>query len=346
MIGRTAAICGILVSGAASANDSIAELGTGGLILSRTNDIAMEKEDLFISMDRVTVDYVFKNTSDDDIESVVAFPMPLIEVSPYSMTALPDDTSDNFLGFEVTVDGKAVEPQLEQRAVAVELDVTDLLTANGVPVNPFAKPTLEALEKLPEKTAEEWTERGLIVIDSYDDGSGWKNVRTPLWSLKSTYWWTSSFPTGKEVKVTHNYKPSVGATVAPTFFSEGKFQGTYAAYKDKYCIDEAFEHAVRKAAAASPENYPRLTEQRIDYVLTTGGNWALGNIGEFKLTVDKGNPKNLVSFCATGVKKTGPTTFEMHAKDFYPERDIEILVLEPYEEPADVSTDAKTDGQQ
>jgi hypothetical protein len=334
MIGRTVAICGLLASGAASANDSIAELGTGGLILSRTDAVSMAKEDLFISADRVTVDYVFRNTTDKDVEAVVAFPMPLIEASPYSMTALPDDTSDNFLGFEVAVDGKPVTPQLEQKAIAVELDVTGLLAANGVPVNPFAKATLEALEKLPEKTAEEWIERGMIFIDSYDEGSGWKNVRTPLWSLKSTYWWTASFPAGKDVKVAHNYKPSVGATVAPTFFSDGKFQGTYAAYKEKYCMDEVFERAVRKAAAASPETYPRLTEQRIDYVLTTGGNWALGSIGDFKVTIDKGDPKNLVSFCATGVKKTGPTTFEWHRQDFSPERDIEILLLEPYEEPA------------
>ncbi|RUX99816.1 DUF4424 domain-containing protein, partial [Mesorhizobium sp. M7A.F.Ca.US.005.03.2.1] len=32
------------------------------------------------------------------------------------------------------------------------------------------------------------------------------------------------------------------------------------------------------------------------------------------------------------VKKTGPTTFEMTADDFYPERDIDILILEPTDE--------------
>ena len=51
-----------------------------------------------------------------------------------------------------------------------------------------------------------------------------------------------------------------------------------------------------------------LMEQRLDYVLTTGGNWALGTIGDFKLTIDKGDPENLVSFCGENVKKTGPTT--------------------------------------
>lgn len=353
-------LLGVAMTGSpALANDSIAELGTGGLILSRTDAITMAKEDLFISMDKVTVDYVFKNETDKDVEAIVAFPMPEIEANPYSMPALPDDTSDNFLGFEVTLDGKAVKPQLDQRAFAVELDVTDLLRANGIPINPFAKPALEALEKLSVDMAQDWIDRGMIFVDTYDDGSGWKNVRTPLWGLRSTYWWTSKFPAGKEVKVAHNYKPSVGATVGLTFFSEGKFAGTYAAYKEKYCIDEAFERAVRKAAGDSPDGYPRLTETRIDYVLTTGGNWALGNIGDFKLTIDKGDAKNLVSFCAAGVKKTGPTTFEWRQQEFYPQRDMEILILEHYQdgEPmaaaaparkldgASRTFDAKADGQ-
>ena len=73
-----------------------------------------------------------------------------------------------------------------------------------------------------------------------------------------------------------------------------------------------------KAAKESKEGYPMLMEQRLDYVLTTGGNWALGTIGDFKLTIDKGEPDNLVSFCGENVRKTGPTTFEMTAKDYYP----------------------------
>ena len=79
-------------------------------------------------------------------------------------------------------------------------------------------------------------------------------------------------------------------------------------------------------------------EQRIEYVLTTGGNWALGTIGDFKLTIDKGEPDNLVSFCGENVRKTGPTTFEMTAKDYYPERDIEILILHPFDTDAEEPT--------
>ncbi|TIN17032.1 MAG: DUF4424 domain-containing protein, partial [Mesorhizobium sp.] len=48
-----------------------------------------------------------------------------------------------------------------------------------------------------------------------------------------------------------------------------------------------------------------------------------------KLTVDKGDPKNLVSFCGENVRKVGPTRFEMTAENFYPEHDVDILLLAP-----------------
>ncbi|MDQ6433524.1 DUF4424 domain-containing protein [Mesorhizobium sp. LHD-90] len=312
----------------AAANDSIAGLGAGGIILGRTDDIAMESEKLFISMDEVKVDYVFRNQSDKDFETIVAFPMPDVEANPHEMPQLPDDASDNFLGFTVTVDGAPVTVELEQRAEAVGIDLTGLLQAQGVPVNPFAKPVFAALEKLPEDVAADWIDRGMILVDSYDDGSGWKNVRTPIWTLKSTYWWRTKFPAGKPVAVAHRYRPSVGASVGLNFYSGDGFQDPYAEYKQRYCIDKSFENAVAKAKAGR-DGFPALSENRLQYVLTTGGNWALGTIGKFHLIVDKGDPKNLVSFCASGLKKTGPTRFELEATDYYPQRDLDILILQP-----------------
>jgi hypothetical protein len=69
-------------------------------------------------------------------------------------------------------------------------------------------------------------------------------------------------------------------------------------------------------------------ENRIEYILTTAANWA-GNIAKFHLTIDKGSPDNLVSFCGEGVSKTGPTRFEMSKENFYPDRDLAIMILTP-----------------
>ncbi|TIL23876.1 MAG: DUF4424 domain-containing protein [Mesorhizobium sp.] len=311
------------------ANDSIAELGTGGLILSRSDAVAMESEDLYISPEKVTVDYVFRNNTDRDVDAIVAFPMPDIEGDPNEMPAIPDGQSDNFLGFEVTIDGVAAKPQLEQKAFALGIDISADLKAHNVPFYPFGDAAKAALAKLPQAVADDWVDRGLIIEDTADDGSGMKTVYVPFWQLRSTYWWRSTFPANKAVRVAHRYKPSVGGTSSVSFFYDGQFQGQYAAYKTRYCMDQTFENAIRKAAKGNPDGTPRYFENRIAYILTTGGNWATGTIGKFKLTVDKGDPKNLVSFCGENVRKVGPTRFEMTAQNFYPERDIDILLLVP-----------------
>jgi hypothetical protein len=313
----------------ALANDSVAELGTGGLILSRSDAVAMQSEDLFISPEKVTVDYVFHNNTDKDVDAIVAFPMPDISGNPEEIPAIPENQSDNFLGFEVTTDGAPAKPQLEQKVLALGIDVSAELKAQNVPFYPFGDAAQAALAKLPQAVTDDWVNRGIIIEDSGSDGTETNKVYTPFWQLRSTYWWRSTFPANKDVHVSHRYKPSVGGTSSVSFFYDGKFQGQYATYKTRYCMDDTFENAVRKAAKDGPDGYPQYNESRIAYILTTGGNWAAGTIGKFKLTVDKGNPRALVSFCGDNVKKVGPTTFEMTADDFYPEHDIDILILDP-----------------
>ncbi|WP_421912405.1 DUF4424 domain-containing protein [Mesorhizobium sp.] len=325
---RTVLAAGLVLSVApALANDSTAELGTGGLILSRSDAVAMQSEDLYISPDKVTVDYVFHNNTDKDVDAIVAFPMPDIEGNPEEMPAIPNDPSDNFLGFEVTIDGAAVKPQLEQKAFALGIDISAELKARNVPFYPFGDTAKAALAKLPKAVADDWVNRGIIIEDPEGDQSATPSY-APWWQLRSTYWWRSNFPANADVRVSHRYKPSVGSSSTVSFFSDGKFQDPYAAYKVRYCMDSTFENAIRKAAKDDPNGYPYY-ESRIAYILTTGGNWATGTIGKFKLTVDKGNAKNLVSFCGDNVRKVGPTTFEMTANDFYPEHDINILILNP-----------------
>lgn len=329
----------VLATGPALANDTMAQLSTGGLVFVRSDAVSMDSEDLFISADEIRVAYAFTNTGKDDIDSIVAFPMPDITGHIDEMAAIPDDTKDNFLDFSVEAEGRPVAPKLEQRASAAELDVTELLKANGVPLFPYGERVAAAIAKLPQATRDDWVARGILYPEEYDDGSGWKKVWTPVWRLKSTYWWRMTFPAGRQIHVKHRYKPSVGATVATTFLEGGKARGeTYELYKTKYCVDAAFARAVEAAAAKNPDRYAPYYESWISYILKTGGNWA-SNIGKFKLTIDKGSPKNLVSFCGTGVKKVGPTTFEMSAEDFYPNRDLDILILKPMDETRSLPAD-------
>ena len=315
----------------AAANDSMAELKTGGLSFLRSSDVTMAEEDLYISPTEVRVDYVFDNKSDQPIETVVAFPMPEIGGSPDMVVALDDPESDNFLGFTVAQDGKPIAPELQQRAMVGGLDMTSLLTEQNIPLLPASAKTQSAVQNLPPEVAADFVARGLVVESVYDAGNGEVRELQPLWTLQSTYWWKTTFPAKSKVTVSHRYRPSVGGTVAMSFIEDGKPAYRYDEYKTRYCIDDAFMKQAAKLENARKEGSKLMyVDNWLSYILTTGANW-YGPIGRFHLTVDKGDAKNFISFCGEGVKKTGPTTFEMEKTDFYPERDLDILLLKPVE---------------
>jgi Domain of unknown function (DUF4424) len=312
----------------AGANDTTAELGSGGLVFTRSDTISMESEDLYVSQDEVRVAYVFRNTGKADVEAIVAFPMPDIAASPDENVSIPDTASDNFLDFKVAVDGKSVLPELDQRAFAVEIDVTDTLRGKDVDLFPYRDGIESQLDRLGEADRQDWISRGIILVQAYDEGEGMKDHYAPAWTLKSTYWWRMTFPAGKPVEVHHSYKPSVGGTVDISFVQDGRLGGdSLERYRSTYCMDKAFESAAQKIAGRAGKGGPAYFENWLSYILTTGGNWR-SSIGKFKLTIDKGKPENLVSFCGHNVQKTAPTTFVMTAEDFYPEDDLHILILE------------------
>jgi hypothetical protein len=318
----------------ALANDTTAELKTGGLEYTRSGEISMEEETLYVSPKQVHVDYVFRNTADKPIETYVAFPMPDIGGGPEQNVDAGDTESDNFLGFTVTQDGAAITPTLQQRVYVGDIDMTDVVAAAGVPMNPQSQRAREALSKLPEETLADWQTRGLIIPDIFDDGSGMKTEYAPMWTLKSAYYWKTRFDVGKDIKVSHTYRPSVGSTVATTFLDENdEPKGErFEEYKKKFCVDDAFVKLARQSNESMRAGEPYLVEHWISYVLTTGANW-YGPIKKFTLIVDKGEQDNFVSFCGDGVRKTGPTTFEMTTSDFYPEKDLDILLLVPTQAP-------------
>jgi Domain of unknown function (DUF4424) len=96
----------VVAAAPALANDSTAELSTGGLVFLRTPDIEMRSEDLFISTQQIRVAYRFFNHADKDVTTLVAFPMPGITVSgPDDNIAAPTEDAKNILGFATKVDG-------------------------------------------------------------------------------------------------------------------------------------------------------------------------------------------------------------------------------------------------
>ena len=95
-----------------------------------------------------------------------------------------------------------------------------------------------------------------------------------------------------------------------------------------YCIDKSFYRAAGKIQSRLAAKQSYLTEKRLEYILETGANWS-GPIQSFRLVVDKGSPRNLVSFCGKDLKKISPTEFEMRARNYWPSQNLHVLLLEP-----------------
>lgn len=334
-VGIAALMAAATATGAA-ANDSAAELATGGLVLTKNPSIEMRSEDLTISTQAVRVRYVFANTSTKDVTILVAFPMPDVTIDgPDDNVVVPTQSPTNLLGFATTVDGQPVQAQVEQKALKTGVDITAYLKGLGVPLAPHLQSTNDVLDKLPRTAQDALVGKNLAIPNDYDVGHGMEHHLTAAWTLKTTFYWRQTFPAGRSITVEHNYTPSVGGT-AGTEWGDPAFVGTalYTQGRQRYCIDDAFLAAATRAKASitATNTNGYMTEQRIDYVLTTGANWK-APIGDFHMTIDKGDPANLVSFCGAGVTKTGPTQFEVHHTNFTPTQDVAILLLVPVSQP-------------
>jgi len=315
----------------ALANDSTAELAAGGITFLKDPDIAMRSEDLSISAKQVRIVYEFANKASADKTALVAFPMPDIEGSVDFTVGLPDGPDDNPFAFAITADGQAVTPNLDEHAVFKGVDRTAELRKLGVPLRPYLQATQDALDRLDAATQKRLADEGMAYVDETStkaDGPLERHL-IGLWTYRSAFTWKQTFPAGKILRLEQTYKPGVGSSAgtgvgAPDWRTREDVQG----YPVKYCIDKDFERSVAAVMRKKKAEYPPFGELRIDYILTTGANWA-GPIGDFHLTIDKGQPNYLLSLCADGIVKTGPTRFELRKKDFTPTRDLNILILTP-----------------
>lgn len=305
------------------ANDTTAVIGVGGLEFVQNHKIQMVSEDLYLSMDAVRVVYEFENLTETDQSILVAFPMPDMESDFYSDLGYPTDDPDNLFGFTTLFEGEPVKAELYQTVYALGVNRTEELTSRGVPLVPHLIGVDAALNDLPVADLDHLEHIGMVVNWG---GDGDDAYYYPAWTLKSSYLWEAVFPAGERVRVEHSYQPGLGGTVATTFLDTDE-SSTRADYDKRYCLEDNFVNAVERSLLDPSDVWSApYTETWLQYVLSTGSNWAQ-SIERFRLVVDKGEEANLVSFCGEGVRKIGPTTFEVVYEDFVPWDDIDVLFL-------------------
>jgi len=319
-----AALAGLAAVQAAYGNDSSAEKAAGGLVLRQSRDIDMVSEDLFVSAGQVRVHYVFRNRSAGPVTTIVAFPMPDRDLM-YEMESEVSYPAD----FRTLVEGRPVQMAVERRAMVRGADRGAELARLHVPIAPGrgqrANDVAEIIARLPRAEKARLARLGLIDAQSFSAPEG---QIVPSWTVRETWYWRQTFPAGRALNVAHSYTPGVGGTAGVPLASLDYRNGENGRREQaEYCTDPEFLAAIdrmSRRAERDQANYPM--EQRIRYILTTGGNWR-APIGDFRLVVDKGSPNAIVSFCGQGVRRISPTQFEVRHRNWRPDRDLAILVV-------------------
>jgi Domain of unknown function (DUF4424) len=313
----------LMAASPALADDSTAELSAGGLVLTKNTDIRMASESLRISPYDVKVRYEFVNDSGHDIDAIVAFPLPDVDLEKLVETPIGRMSKDtkNFVDFKATADGKPIAAQFERKAMQNGKDVSDKVRAAGLDIDIYSEAYHKQLDNLPVAKKKQLQTQGLMNIEE-----DWVQ---PRWTVQTKYYWTQHFPAHKTVVIEHAYKPVTGQSFFDKYGLEGD---SWKYYRDTFCIDKATEAGLRHDVAVRPPQkgnaYYMFWASDTGFILKTANNWK-GPIGRFHLTLDKLKPGNILSLCWNApLKKTGPTTYESSLANFAPTQDLRILVLE------------------
>jgi hypothetical protein len=284
------------------ANDTSASLNAGGLVFEKNAAIQMKSEALTISPSAVEVDYVFANTGAKDVTTTVAFPLPDLNLAEmaHSPVTVPARGKQNFVGFKTWVNGKEIALKNDVHAVLEDgRDIAVELQALGV--NIFTED-----QKLSSELQSKLLKSGALIDGGYSDIFA-------AWTAKASYYWTQTFPAGKELRIRHRYSP-------------GPLERLVRDAEPEWCTDEAHKAAFAKLPNRDAGYLPG---KAVRYVLTTGANWA-GPIGDFTLKLEKGGAA-LLSTCAIEgltLKREGGA-FVARARNYTPKADLNILFVFP-----------------
>jgi hypothetical protein len=337
------------------ADDSAASIAAGGLVPRREVRIVMAKEVLRISPDKVVVDYDFRNDTDQDVTTEVAFPVP-----PYSFEILgPDIAKQSFSDFQLLVNGAPIRYSTEVKATLNGQDVTDTLNKYKIDIRNLADPDwnstdenggvsfvdFERLSKSDQKQLEAW---GLFDREL-------ETFIEPRWEVHLQYHWRQSFPAHSTVHIRHEYSPVVGSQFMTSSPEVIQLANRQPYIRGSAKLDTSDRAALNLLTSFCPDA-PLLQELGskiwvesdgrrdvtvapywVDFTLTSANTWQRP-IKDFTLIVERGKPldgygkpmKNrhmLVSFCSpqnAPVEKLDADHFQLHLSNFVPTTELHI----------------------
>lgn len=111
----------VLTLASAQGDDSTAAIAAGGIELLRSDAVAMQRQEMFITPEKVSVDFVFANETASPVDSLVAFVVPDVALHDLDKHAIAPAALAESFAFTVRSDGREIEPQVDLRSDGANL---------------------------------------------------------------------------------------------------------------------------------------------------------------------------------------------------------------------------------
>ncbi len=312
----------LLLPAAARADDSFAAVASGGLVFEKTEGVAMQREDLFLSPLEVRVRYEMRNDGAVPVSGHVAFPLPAIYAGDNHYQAsnlIPNDAKPGFLGFTLTVDGKPKAAAMRVWATVRDVDVTALLARNGLDIRTLTlRPQLLPAD-LPGGALDRLQAAGAVSVEGGEI--------VGQWETHVAFECEQSYPPGITV-VEHRYRPILGGAYDP-----GHQAPILSPYAEQYCLSDAARAAGQARLLQQWQADPdaMLWMSFLSFVLRTARNWH-GPIGTLTVTLQAQHPDDTIAICPSSLHfhPDGPYRLVAMATDWVADTDIDAMFVSPH----------------
>ena len=310
------------------------QVPAGGIISLQAAPLSISKEQLTISPDHVSADYIFRNDTPSEITTTMAFLVP-----NYTLDFQRDQLRrQSFSDTEFQIDGQVTSFNVEIRALLHGQDLTEQLKKAGVDIATYGHYAQGSpdLHHLSHKEFKQLVALGLYSLSTKTDANP-----TPKWTVSKRFVHDVTFTPGLPVRMEISYTPTPG--IIDSIFAQP--QGSVPqgadnpapaaldtigpdtlAEMNSVCTNPALTTILKKWMTSAQRNVG-LTY--VDFFLTGNLAWKTP-VQDFTLEVDiptaPPGGQSIPTFCWDGgpIQQTSATLWTAKATNYVPSRDLRV----------------------
>ncbi len=324
-----------------------AKMQGGSIQFMKPKAIAIHRQDVTLSLDKITSNYVFVNNSALEIIETIVFPAPYYPQEKKKKFK----EQQQFNQLKIIVDGRDIEYKNISLPISMHgEDLSEFFKSLGISGDPT-----QIMASINSNENSRHIRNALVehkLIDS--------KTNTPLWNNKTYYYWQQKFPPAQEVHVCQTYKPNLKIyqnniqykLQKPSKHSNSWLNKLINKEPQKPVVIVNQKREIKNLKDNLTKSFPyikqfcpanadylsllhsvrtpwqqKLISRELQYNLINNDNWS-NAIDYFTLKIE--HPENIPALSCWPHKfeHSSPTTLIFSATNYIPTQDIAILFLQ------------------